>query len=118
MTSDAEIYALAWLDRAILYEEAKRFGSPESDRHRATVKAMLAAPRMPEPDAVSEDALQAMRDAWDHDGWHTAGRAVYRALYAHLTAKPDYYTTVGGMPALRAMLQWQFSMPLERYRGD
>jgi hypothetical protein len=85
--------ALAWLNRAMLYEELGMFGMPVSNPHRATIKAMLASPRLPaEPDS---DMSIAMAKALNTpgDSWHKA-RCAYRALRAHLAGDKPAPVTI------------------------
>lgn len=81
MTED-ERKAMEWLDEAI-HRDAK-WESVGDEMHRATLKAMLARPVMPEE--PTPDALIAMADVWMNTNGMNCWSSIYRALYAHLTA--------------------------------
>jgi len=102
LTADEEREALAWLGRACLASEVMAGGgtpTPESDKHQATIRRMLARPVMPQE--PSDGAMQAMLCAYngspDYQGWDIKWAAACRALYAHLTKpkkmKPVFHVT-------------------------
>ena len=92
-TKDDEREAREWLTNAA------NFGIVHEDdiKHRATILALLDAPRMPRPENLTNDVLDAMHAAHSvslntHEQFtfvRTAMRAAYRAIYDHYTAPPQ-----------------------------
>lgn len=84
--TDAERKAMEWLDGQLGYSLVQ----PVTDTlaHLRTLKAMLTRPALPEE--PNDAALYAMEMAGPsaHGYSRVTAQGMYRALYAHLTAKP------------------------------
>lgn len=81
-----QVAALEWLEDA----ESPGYSIAGRDKHRATIKAMLAAPRLPpDPTPEIEQVMwKASQSVQTKPGWDPGRgrmRAAYHALYAHLT---------------------------------
>ena len=88
ITADEERDALAWVNRWLDGIISDPQEPDTAGRWARAVKARLARPVMPAPEALNETELSAMRDAIHPiHSEHGAMRAAYRALYAHM-AKP------------------------------
>ena len=82
--TDEQKEAVEWMRRCTRINFSS---DDEFVRHRATILAMLAEPRLPRPEDVPEHVLEKMWWATAPNGSHfDVARAAYRALYDHYTA--------------------------------
>ena len=91
ITTDDESEAREWLHSAVTYDDF--YGVAKDDKHRATILALLDAPRPPRPEDVPDDVLHDMAAASRAETDEgappsTVMREAYRALYDHYTAPP------------------------------
>lgn len=78
--TEAERKALEWIDKACTWSES----TDSANRNRATLKAMLARPVLPEE--LSDEMLDVLLNtAMRFSDQRAEYRRAYRALYAHLT---------------------------------
>ena len=83
--TDDEREAREWLKHAEHFE----YLDDDDAKHRATILALLDAPRMPRPDEVPDEVLdKALNELWVESPSVSDMRAAYRALYDHYTAPP------------------------------
>ncbi len=79
-----QVEAIEWLKRAIVYAEHDKGDCRISDPHRATIRAMLAEPRMPEK--PTEEMMMILWRAFNSRAQYqgTAAMNAYNALRAEL----------------------------------
>lgn len=83
-SAEDEKRALEWLENA----ECVCYPDEDDLKHRATLKAMLAEPRMPHPDSLTPKQLNAMGRAATLRTSVDGMRAAYRLLYDEVIAPP------------------------------
>lgn len=80
--TDDEREAREWLKHAEHFE----YLDDEDAKHRATILALLDAPRMPRPEDVPASVMVPIADRFGFP--YADFRCLYRALYDHYTAPP------------------------------
>lgn len=87
ITTDDESEAREWLHSAVTYDDF--YGVAKDDKHRATILALLDAPRMPRPEDVPDEVLREMSATHLYSvGAVGSMRAALQVLYDHYTAPP------------------------------